>query len=194
MTKGGDTGPTLEPGKGADSLLYTMIVPSAPGQRPEMPLKKQPLSEAETALIRRWIDSGAPWPKEIILKERAKADKSFWSFQPLADVAPPATPDAPVTWQSHPIDRFVFAALRERGLAPNPPAGPRELIRRMTYDLTGLPPSPEDVTSTVRRPAAGRSTTTTPAHPASTYCPTLTVPTRYFRTRGGRAPHLLYSR
>jgi mono/diheme cytochrome c family protein len=146
---GGEDGAGVVPGKPLESLLYTRIVPESPGEKPEMPKKKAPLSPEDVAKIRQWIERGALWPKEIVLKEKAKGDKTFWSFQPLAKAEPPVTEAASPAWQANPIDRFVFAKLAEKHLAPNALADPAVFIRRATYDLTGLPPSPEDVVSFV---------------------------------------------
>jgi hypothetical protein len=73
----------------------------------------------------------------------ARAQKPFWSFQPIADPRPPAVKDA--TWAISPLDRFILAKLEEKGLRPARPADPRMLIRRLTFDLTGLPPTPEEI-------------------------------------------------
>lgn len=77
-----------------------------------------------------------------------QAETTWWSLRPLSDAQPPQIRGGPAEWAewaSHPIDRFVYARLAERGLSPNPPASKRSLIRRATYDLTGLPPTPEEV-------------------------------------------------
>jgi hypothetical protein len=155
--KGGEDGASLVPGKPLDSTLYTKLVPDGPGEKPEMPKKKAPLSPEDAARIRQWIETGAVWPKEVVLKEKAKADQSFWSFQPLANVVPPALPeDAPSAWRENPIDRFVLAKLHEKHLTPNPPADAATFIRRATYDLTGLPPTPEEVAAFVAAAAHDR--------------------------------------
>lgn len=144
--KGGASGPAIVPGKSADSELIRRVVSSDSADR--MPAKGEPLSPREIALLRAWIDAGATWPEtETPASGEAKrADKaSWWSLQPLANVTPPAPANLPAEWASSPIDRFIFAKLAERGLKPNPPADRRSMIRRVTYDLTGLPPSPEEV-------------------------------------------------
>ena len=144
--KGGASGPAIVPNKSADSELIRRVVSSDSADR--MPAKGEPLSPREIALLRAWIDAGATWPEtETSASGEAKrADKaSWWSLQPLANVMPPAPANLPAEWASSPIDRFIFAKLAERGLKPNPPADRRSMIRRVTYDLTGLPPSPEEV-------------------------------------------------
>jgi mono/diheme cytochrome c family protein len=144
MLKGGKEGETLTPGKPDDSAVWSRSVPHD-GEKPEMPKKGDPLTAEEAAALREWIAAGAEWPAGLVLQEKAKADRTFWSFQPLLTTAAPAAEDAPAGWRENPIDGFVFDKLREKNLAPNPPAEPRELIRRMTYDLHGLPPTPEEV-------------------------------------------------
>jgi len=150
---GGDEGAAVVPGKLAESLLISKVMASAPGKVPEMPQKKPPLSVADVDKLKRWITDGAAWPKTIVLKEKAKADKNWWSLQPLATIEPPQIEQVPAhlpkSWQANPIDRFVWAKLAEHELQPNPPASPHDLIRRVTYDLTGLPPTPHEVATFV---------------------------------------------
>jgi hypothetical protein len=110
-----------------------------------MPKEGPPLTDAEIAKLAAWIDSGAIWPPEIVLHEPSKADASWWSLQPRVVADPPSNQDAPANWNEHPIDRFIYAKLREKRLSPNPPAERRELIRRVAYDLIGLAPTPEEV-------------------------------------------------
>lgn len=153
MLRGGDSGAALVPGRAEKSSLYTRAIPHD-GQPPEMPEKGDPLTEEETADLRKWIAAGAPWPDPFVLQERAKADGSFWSLQPIRAVEPPDVANAPAGWQEHPIDRFVFARLAEVSLTPNPPTDPLTLIRRATYDLTGLPPTPEEVADFQKEHAA----------------------------------------
>lgn len=132
--QGGESGPALIPGQASNSRLFQAIVPAAAGATPDMPKKKAPLTSAETALIRAWIDNGAAWPAEIVLKEKPKGDLSHWAFLPLQQ-----TPD------KNSIDDFITTKLRHQGLTMNPPADARTFIRRASFDLTGLPPTPEEV-------------------------------------------------
>jgi mono/diheme cytochrome c family protein len=143
--KGGDNGPSLVPSRPTESWLLDMLTPGEDGSRPEMPAKGEPLSCEQVALLQRWIAEGAPWPEGLILREPSKADRSWWSLQPLAKALAPQVPNIPPDWAAQPIDRFVFAQLAARGLKPNPEADRRSLIRRATYDLLGLPPSPEEI-------------------------------------------------
>ena len=135
------------PGKPAESLLIDAI---NYGELYKMPPKSK-LPQAEIATLTRWIELGAPWPshdspttsgkpaKGFDLKERA----SQWCFQPLRVVAAPQVKRA--DWSRTPVDRFILAALEAKGLAPAPEADRRTLIRRLSFDLIGLPPSPTEI-------------------------------------------------
>ena len=133
------------PGKPDESPLLKLVSPRAATGRAKMPKEGKPLTLGEIAILRDWIAAGAIWPETVVLKEKARADASWWSLQPLAKSEPPAVVDAPAEWAQHPIDRFVFAQMHEKGLRPRPPADRRTLIRRLTYDLTGLPPTPAEI-------------------------------------------------
>ena len=136
--KGGDSGePTILPGKPEESLLMRSIRHQEPDL--EMPPKKPKLPDAVIADLAAWIRMGAPDPREG-KAEVKRADKSWWSLQP--------NPTDLNT--SGGIDDFIEAGLKAKGLAFNPPADPRTLIRRMTYDLHGLPPTPEEVENFVK--------------------------------------------
>ncbi len=134
-----------------DASYLVELISGAEGEPPEMPKESDPLSAEQVAAVRRWISAGAMWPDGVIVREKSKADNTWWSLQPLADVQPPRIadpllqPDADSDWSQHPVDRFILAKLAEEGLVPNRPAERRTLIRRATYDLTGLPPTPEEV-------------------------------------------------
>lgn len=125
------------PGKPDESHLIA-IVTQQDGQAPQMPKEGDPLTPAEVGLLRQWITEGANWPDGVELREPSKADASWWSLQPLKPAAPGST-----------IDSLIAEQLRKQGLDFNPPADRRDLIRRVTYDLTGLPPSPAEVESFV---------------------------------------------
>src|SRR5207253_7650747 len=88
-----------------------------------------------------WIKSGAAWPATVANKE-AFTPQKHWAFQPVTPVAPPEDPSG---WARHPIDRFIAAKLRGLGLAPVGPADRRAPLRRVTFDLIGLPPTPEEI-------------------------------------------------
>jgi hypothetical protein len=137
--KGGVSGPAVLPGKAAESMLHKMV---QFGGDPHMPPEGQ-LNNAEIATIEKWIDSlpaslAAPSGKQITDKDRA-----HWSFQPVK--RPPIPGVSNPTWGRTPIDAFVLAKLDEQQLAPSPEATKLALIRRATFDLIGLPPSPEEV-------------------------------------------------
>jgi len=129
----------VTPGNPGGSKLLAAVS----GNEPDMPKKGPKLTAAEIDKLRLWISGGAAWPAGYVLKEKLNGSPSLWSLQPIAHPAPPPRPAsaAPLS----PIDGFIFARLAEAGLKPAPPADPRALIRRMTFDLLGLPPTPEEV-------------------------------------------------
>ncbi|TWT33214.1 DUF1553 domain-containing protein [Blastopirellula retiformator] len=132
------------PGDVDGSYLLEVIV--GHDEKPAaMPKDGEPLTEAEVALLKRWVEQGAAWPEGLVIREASKADKSWWSLQPIAQVDPPEVADAPDAWRKNPIDRFVWAKLAAANLKPNSHADRRTLIRRATFDLTGLPPTPAEV-------------------------------------------------
>src|SRR5438094_3215194 len=146
MMEGGDSGPVIVPGNPKASLLIQAI--HYPEDGPKMPPKGK-LSATEIALLTEWIQQGAPWPETTApIRAAAKAvkitprDREFWSFQPLSHPALPAVKHK--EWAKTAIDRFLVAALEANGLSPAAPADRRTLIRRVTFDLIGLPPTPEE--------------------------------------------------
>jgi hypothetical protein len=148
MMRGGESGPILEPGDPAASRLIEVIRYDSDVQMP--PRRK--LDEAEIAVLTRWVKSGAQWPEAfsgtpepspVAARVITAEDRAFWAFQPVHDTAPPAVADT--TWPRSTIDRFILARLEAKGLHPVGPASRRALIRRATFDLTGLPPTPGDV-------------------------------------------------
>jgi hypothetical protein len=149
VLKGGDSGPAVVPGKPDESALLEMIE----GERPQMPKKEKPLAPEEIAVIRRWIAEGAHWPSGFALKDRRFEGQRSWAFAPLARPNVPAVANA--SWARTPIDRFILAELTKRGLRPSPDADRRTLLRRLSFDLLGLPPDPEEVEAFVRDPDPG---------------------------------------
>jgi hypothetical protein len=149
--QGGDSGPAIVPGEPDQSLLVRAIRwdPGAPQMPPDGKLAAE-----EIALIEAWVRRGAHDPRSGSIGPRSRllpgaakgmtADEGrrFWSFLPVADPAPPegADPD----WNRHPIDRFIRARLDAAGLRPQAEATPERLLRRISEDLTGLPPTPEE--------------------------------------------------
>ncbi len=139
--KGGATGAVIIPGDPAASKLVARISSSSDGFR--MPPGGEPLGASETSLISAWIAGGAVWPDshsgpEARARQRESAADSHWAFQP---VRRPDPPDVNATdGVRNPIDRFVLARLEAEGLAPSPEAAPETLLRRIHFDLVGLPP------------------------------------------------------
>jgi hypothetical protein len=147
LIKGGDTGPAIVPGNPDKSLLIQAI--RYHDEDLKMPPKEQ-LSKETVAAFEKWVKMGAPDPRKPGEKPVTTAAaynydewKQFWSFKPVKDQAPPAVRND--DWVKNEVDRFVIAAYEAKGLKPVALADKRTLIRRATYDLTGLPPTPEEV-------------------------------------------------
>ncbi|HTU20826.1 MAG TPA: PSD1 and planctomycete cytochrome C domain-containing protein [Gemmataceae bacterium] len=147
LLTGGDQGPAFVPGKPEESLLIKAVRHDDELKMP--PTKK--LAKEQIADLTRWIRMGAPWPgpdspapvlgkREFHIRER---DRAHWAFQPIKRPLLPTVKNR--RWVRNPIDAFILARLESRGFFPNPPATKRELIRRVCYDLTGLPPTPREV-------------------------------------------------
>ena len=158
LLAGGASGTAVVPGKAAESRMYRL---AARLEEPHMPEEGDSLTAQELRWLAEWIDRGAPYDKPLIDQndrgpwtERTIAPevRDFWAFRPLAAVEPPQ-PSDPEGWCRNPIDRFILAKLEQRGLAPSPPAAPHTLRRRLAYDLTGLPPSPEEVATFTADPS-----------------------------------------
>lgn len=155
MLAGGDSGPALVPGKKDDSLLFQAAAHK--GDASKMPPKNSrlvPLNPDQVADLGRWIDSGAHWPASASLSATGVTSSAerHWAFQPL--VKPPVVPTvADPVWQASPVDAFIAERLSKAGLRPSPPADRRTLIRRLTFDLLGLPPTPEEIRSYLADPA-----------------------------------------
>ncbi|HUR59695.1 MAG TPA: PSD1 and planctomycete cytochrome C domain-containing protein, partial [Opitutaceae bacterium] len=144
---GGDSGAALVPGHPEKSLLIEAI--GYVNEDLQMPPKGKKLSVEQIATLTEWIRQGAVWPEDsnAPLKARRKGgispeDRQWWAFQPVAKVGPPATRDA---WPVNDIDRFILARLKAEGLQPAPRAQKQALLRRVYFDVTGLPPTPHDV-------------------------------------------------
>ena len=148
LLKGGNHGPVLVPGDPDKSLMITAVHQSTALKMP----KGGKLTPQEVADLTEWVKHGAVWPKSApgtvfsasvktgVITDRQRA---FWSFQPLKVVPVPEVKDS--HWAKTSIDKFVLAKMQESGLKPSVQADRRTLIRRATYDLTGLPPTPEQV-------------------------------------------------
>ncbi len=151
LKKGGESGPVVDPGKPETSRLVDAV--RYHDDSLQMPPKGK-LPEPEVEALARWVKAGAVWPESAArpavsatAAEGAKGisaeARAFWSFRPVRKVEPPAAKVA--EWSGSAIDRFLLAAMESKGLAPSPRADRRALIRRATFDLIGLPPSPEEV-------------------------------------------------
>ncbi len=141
---GGDGGEAIVPGKPTESVLFEKI---ASGEMPP----KNPLSAEQIGAVKTWIEAGAPYSGEPLSPRRAGND--WWSLRKIAKPAPPTVLD-PTHWSRTPIDAFILAKLQANGLEPSQEADRTALIRRATFDLTGLPPTPEEVRAFVNDPAA----------------------------------------
>ncbi len=160
---GGDTGPAIAPGDPAKSLLIEAI--SYTNEDLQMPPKKgdgKKLSDEEIAILTDWVKMGAPYGKgsaqKMVTRAKGKItdeDRQWWAFQPVAKVEAPAVADG--GWAGNEIDRFVFQKLTANGLQPAPPAGIESLIRRIYFDVTGLPPSPAEIDAVTRKATAARA-------------------------------------
>jgi hypothetical protein len=148
LLKGGERGPVLVPGDPDKSLIITAVHQNTSLKMP----KGGKLSAQEVADLTEWVKHGAVWPKSApgtvfsaSVKTGVITDKqrAFWSFQPLKVVPVAEVKDA--RWARTPIDKFALAKMEQAGLKPSAQADRRTLIRRATYDLTGLPPTPEEV-------------------------------------------------
>jgi hypothetical protein len=153
LLKGGETGPAMTPGDARGSMLWEKITAD------KMPPGKEKLTAAQKAIIRAWIDGGAKdggttiaaKPGETPDRQVTDADRQFWAFRR------PVRPAIPTVRQQdrvrNPIDAFILAGLEKSGLTLSPEADRATLLRRVTYDLTGLPPSPPEVDAFLADPA-----------------------------------------
>lgn len=130
---GGESGPALVPGSAHASLLIKRVTAG------EMPPQKR-LEPGEIDALRQWIDAGSPYPKATL----ADSPTSWWSLQPLANPRPPKL-DRNRAWPRNGIDCFIGAKLEEQGLQPSPEIDRAAWLRRVTFDLTGLPPTPNEL-------------------------------------------------
>lgn len=148
VLKGGDTGPAVSIDKPNDSLLLKAINYK---DEPQMPPSGK-LSDKEIEVLSRWVKAGAPMTATTTstpAHAKPVADgKDYWAYQPIKRPEPPAVKNS--AWVRNPIDAFILAKLETRSLSPNPPADPVAFIRRITYDLTGLPPTPDEVDAFVQ--------------------------------------------
>jgi len=147
LLQGGDTGPAVVPGKVDEGYLVDAI---HYGDTYKMPPRGKLPPEA-IATLTEWVRSGAPWPAEAAKPAKVGGAKDFdfegrrqhWSLQPVAEVAQPKVKNE--SWVVAPVDRFILQRLESAGLQPNPPADKTTLLRRAAFDLTGLPPTIEQI-------------------------------------------------
>jgi hypothetical protein len=148
LVAGGESGPVVVAGQPAKSLLLERV------RSGEMPPprqgKERPLPAAEQQLLQRWIEQGATWPERRVLdpyerSTEARGGRDWWSFQPLRPVVRVARETDPksVATSFTPIDPFILERLQAESLTLAPPAGRRPLLRRLSHDLVGLPPTAE---------------------------------------------------
>ncbi len=144
LLKGGESGPALVPGKPDESLLIKAVRYADPDLR--MPPKGK-LPAAAVADLARWVALGAPMPKDRVAQGPAGIDfttaRRHWAYQPLRKPPLPAVRQR--VWAVTPLDYFIRARLEEKGLTPSPPADRRTLLRRVSFDLVGLPPTAADL-------------------------------------------------
>jgi hypothetical protein len=145
LLKGGNSGPAIVPGQPDSSLLVQAV--RRTHERLKMPPQGK-LSDDEITSLAAWVKMGAVWPTNPAgPKSPAYAitpeQRAFWAFQPVRKPAVPNVRDS--RWAKSDIDRFILAKLESQGLKPARPADRRSLIRRATFDLTGLPPTPDEV-------------------------------------------------
>ncbi|MFO0891663.1 MAG: PSD1 and planctomycete cytochrome C domain-containing protein [Isosphaeraceae bacterium] len=146
LLMGGDSGPAMVPGDPGNSLLIRRLRHANPNRR--MPKEGKPLSDEEIGELALWIRHGAPWPGVKVPASLGQPKswyeplkKEHWAWQPLNDPVLPVVHDP--SWPSDDLDRFVLAGLEKAGLSPVRDAEKATLIRRVSFDLTGLPPTPE---------------------------------------------------
>ncbi len=134
ILRGGESGPAVIPGDPGDSLLLSKVS----GEEPQMPPAGERLTDAEIEILRAWVQSGATAGQD---SRSAEAAERWWSLQPLRTSRAPHDDGA---WSNGPLDAFLLSAMRAKGLEPSSPANRRTLIRRLSFDLTGLPPTPDE--------------------------------------------------
>jgi len=151
LIRGGDSGPAVSPGKPDQSRIVEAVLYR--NEDMAMPPKGK-LPEQQIALIRQWVEMGAPWPEsddEVVAESFVNSEpydwnkfrNEHWSFKKIQNPSPPQLQND--NWSKNPIDNFVFSRLKENQLTPNEPAIMRNLIRRAYLDLIGIPPTPEQV-------------------------------------------------
>ena len=148
FAKGGERGALIDRSSPEKSRLVQAIGYSGDLKMP--PSGKLPAEQIRD--LTAWVGAGAPWPAGPVAAQPAPAvsgykftreQKAFWAWQPIRHPEPPVVKNE--AWVKSPVDRFILSELEKKALAPAPPAGKAELLRRVTYDLTGLPPTRQEV-------------------------------------------------
>jgi hypothetical protein len=157
VLKGGNSGPVIVSGKSAESRLIHLVAGLDDERR--MPPKGDALTPKEVGLLRAWVDKGLDWPKDAVLTFKDAAKASHWAFQPVRRPPIPVRPLSGQTWAEavgwprNPIDGFILDRLRREGIKnPSPQADRSTLIRRVSLDLLGLPPKPDEVEEFIHDP------------------------------------------
>jgi hypothetical protein len=144
ILRGGKHGAAAVPGKPEASLLIHAVRRDG---KLKMPKDGDALPAAQIEVLERWIAMGMPWPEKGAgvsgTASFTAEQQNYWAFQPVGKVAPPRVKEE--SWVRTDVDRFILAALEAKGLSPAPPADKRTLLRRATFDLIGLPPTPEEI-------------------------------------------------
>ena len=154
ILKGGDSGPAVVPNDPAGSRLIHAVHYLDELKMPP----KQKLSVGEVAALERWVRLGAPWPRSAAAPNATRTEpilaaRTWWAFQPVRSIRPPSTGRGESVYNE--IDAFIQDAMRAKGITPGLPADRRAWLRRASFDLTGLPPSPEAVAAFVGDPSDG---------------------------------------
>ena len=135
--KGGNTGPAVVANDSEQSLMVRRVLGLDGEDR--MPLDEDPLPESQIAMLRAWIDQGAVWPEDGSTTTSRAQDAGHWAYR--APVRPPVPRVSRTDWARTPIDAFILARLEKAGLQPSPEASRTALLRRVSLDLIGLPPT-----------------------------------------------------
>jgi len=165
LLRGGENGAVVTPGKPGASVLLRSVRHETDAP---MPHKEKKLAEVEIAAIVKWVEAGTPYSRPLSRTGGAAAatkpagefaisdaDRQHWAFQPVKRPTPPVIDGAAAAAVANPIDRFVLAKLREAGLGFSPAASRETLIRRVTFDLIGLPATPVEIDGFVRDESPG---------------------------------------
>jgi uncharacterized protein DUF1553/uncharacterized protein DUF1549/cytochrome c len=150
LLKGGDSGPVIVPGKPDKSLLIKAVRYASDDL--QMPPKHR-LEPNEVEFLEKWVAMGAPDPRTNTVSMTKSTGSAHWAFRPLHQQ--PVPNPANERWPANDVDRFVLVKLERRGLEPSPAADRRTLIRRATFDLIGLPPTPEEIENFLNDRAPG---------------------------------------